>query len=134
MLKRVGHSLHWHERLTARTPSVTLLNAFLNASPRPPLPLCAISMFRSSPSLIVHLRLLLLIRNIIAASDVEHVVKCAVALDIKATFLRTGRLSSADTGWIGSSTGSRVGVFGSGRCVGKRCKRSDDDKEFHFGA
>jgi hypothetical protein len=75
----------------------------------------------------------LLVGNVVAASDVEHVVEGAVTLDVESALLGTTRLGGADTGRVRSSTWRRVGVFGGGCRENERCDRSDDDEELHVG-
>ena len=76
---------------------------------------------------------LLLVGNVVAASDVEHVVESAVALNVETTLFGAARLGGAYTGWVGSSTWCWVRIFG-GRCrKGERCDRSDDDEKLHVG-
>lgn len=42
----------------------------------------------------------LLVGNGVAATDVEHVVESAVALNIEAALLVASRFGRADTGWV----------------------------------
>jgi hypothetical protein len=53
----------------------------------------------------------------------------AIALDIKASFLIAGCLCGADTGRIGTTTGSWVWILGGGDSDGRNS--GNDDKELH---
>jgi hypothetical protein len=75
-------------------------------------------------------RILLLRRDVVAASNVKNIVEGTVALNPEAIQTIALGLRGADTGWVRSSAGRRVWIFRSGEGDGN--KRSDDI-ELHFG-
>ena len=72
----------------------------------------------------------LLLSNSVATSNVQHIVKCAVPLNVEASLLVTCGLRGADTGRIGSTARSWVRVFGCGKS--KRGDRGDYSGNLHF--
>jgi hypothetical protein len=81
------------------------------------------------PNLCRLLPFLLLLRDVVAAPDIQNVVECAVALDVEASLLCASRLRGANTGGVRAAARCWVRIARGGER--KRCDSGDDDEELH---
>lgn len=75
--------------------------------------------------------ILLLLRNLVAATNIENIVKGAVSLHIETTFLGTIFLRRADTARDAATTWGRIRLFRRSGAGESKREDSDEEDELH---